>query len=298
MGRLIVPDYRRPRALLVPHYHSTIGGLLEAIATHAARHVGVILLSQDARRSEDFVAAQDDPERFRIVTAPYDTPWLRDRSPVAVRVAGDIAWVLPKLNTADRPLDEALFPRLVSRPVAMTLIGLPRGNLVAGPRGRAVVMTKHGEDVGRLRDRLVEIAGPLGVRRWIIAPSFARELTGHADVHVRFLNARLAAVAWNETDADDRARTDQLVASVRDALPGIDILKLPLRSDDQRYASPVNWLQFGKHLLVPRYDLTPDEDVMRIRAALAGVGYRCKFIHSPTLEYAGSLHCLTAALYV
>ena len=71
MGRLIVPDYRRPRALLVPHYHSTIGGLLEAIATHAARHVGVILLSQDARRSEDFVAAQDDPERFRIVTAPY-----------------------------------------------------------------------------------------------------------------------------------------------------------------------------------------------------------------------------------
>jgi agmatine/peptidylarginine deiminase len=137
----------------------------------------------------------------------------------------------------------------------------------------------------------------LGVAQWILAPAFSQEVTGHADVHVRFLGPKLAAVAWSRDNPEDRERIACLEARVAEALPGIHIMRLPLRSEGPHYASPVNWLQFGRHLLLPRYDLTPAEDIHAIKQTLADRGFHITFIHSPTLEYAGSLHCLTASVY-
>jgi agmatine/peptidylarginine deiminase len=138
----------------------------------------------------------------------------------------------------------------------------------------------------------------LGVRDWILAGGFEQEITGHADVHMRFLGPKLAAVAWNEDNPDDQQCCIALEHALLASLPNLDIIRLPLRSEDGHYASPLNWLQFGKQLLVPRYPLTPAADIRTIEQRLQQAGFKSRFIYSPTLEYAGSLHCLTASLYV
>ena len=296
--RVIIPDYRRPQALLVPHYHSTILTMLEAIAEQAANFSGVILLSQDTALSDAFVASCSSPELFHVISAPFDTPWLRDRSPIAVKQGDQVHWVLPRLDTDDRPLDEQLFSRIVQKPVEDAAVSLPHGNLVAGPRGRAVVMLQQAQDETEWREQLQSLNQLLGVRDWILAGGFEQEITGHADVHMRFLGPKLAAVAWNEDNPDDQQCCIALEHALLASLPNLDIIRLPLRSEDGHYASPLNWLQFGKQLLVPRYPLTPAADIRTIEQRLQQAGFKSRFIYSPTLEYAGSLHCLTASLYV
>ncbi|PYN06531.1 MAG: hypothetical protein DME02_15495 [Candidatus Rokuibacteriota bacterium] len=295
----IVPDYRRPAALLVPHYDSTIRHVLEGIATFAARVIGVVLLSRDPDLTRAFVAAQPHRDRFSVVTAPYDTPWLRDRSPFAVRTADGYRWRVTRLNPMERPLDDVLFTRISRRPLEEVPIVLPQGNVVAGPRGvtittRRVLDDNRGTDEATLKAAMRR----LGVRRWIISRTFASEMTGHADLYVRFLHARLLAVAWSETLAADREVAAELEARVRGALPEIEILKLPLRSEGPLYASPLNWIHVGRTVLVPRYPLTMSTDIEAIDRALVRRGFRVDFVDSPTLEYGGSLHCLTAAVYV
>ena len=119
----------------------------------------------------------------------------------------------------------------------------------------------------------------------------------HVDRQVRFLSTRCAAVAWNESIAEDRERAEAVEAAVNAALPGIAVLRLPMRSAGSAYASPLNWLQFGRRLLIPRYDLTPAGDVERILRTLSDAGFAASFIYSPTLEQGGSLHCLTASVH-
>jgi agmatine/peptidylarginine deiminase len=283
----------------VPHYHSTILDVLEGIATFAARVIGVVLLSRDPDLTRAFVAAQPHPERFSVVTAPYDTPWLRDRSPFAVRVGNGHRWLVTRLHPMERPLDEVLFTRISRRPLDEVPIVLPQGNVVAGPGG-VTITTRRVLDDNRDADEATLKAAMrrLGVRRWIVSRTFAGETTGHADVYARFLHTRLLAVAWSETLAADREVAGELEARVRGALPDIEVLKLPLRSEGPLYASPLNWVHVGRTLLVPRYPLTPPADVDAIQGALGRRGFRVDFVESPTLEFGGSLHCLTASVYV
>ncbi len=294
-----MPDYRRPAALLVPHYRSTILAVLEAIAVFAARVIGVVLLSSDREFTQAFVAAQPHPERFRIVTAPFDSPWVRDRSPVAIRERTGYRWAMTRLNPMNRPLDDVLFPR-ISRPrLDHVPIVLAHGNIVAGPRGVALttsrVLTDNPEaDMATLTAAVAR----LGIRRWIIVRSFAGEMTGHTDVYARFLRPGLLAVAWSETLAADRDVATEVHARVIDALPGIEVVRLPMRSDGCHYASPLNWVQLGRTLLVPRYALTPPDDTERIARSLRAAGFTSEFIPSPTEEFGGALHCLTASLYL
>jgi agmatine/peptidylarginine deiminase len=298
-SRTIVPDYRRPAALMVSHYNSSIRQVLEGIATFAARVIGVVLLSGDPERTRAFVAAQPRPERFSIVTAPFDSPWLRDRSPVAVRTAGSYRWVVTRFPPTDRPLDDVLFPRISRRRLAEVPLVLPQGNLVAGPRGLALTTERVLRDnagAGAVVFRAA--ARKLGIRRWIVCRSFHAETTGHADLYARFLRPGLAAVAWSETCTDDRDVAADLERRLTRARPALRILRVPMRSEGSHYASPLNWVQVGSTLLVPRYPITPPADVDRTVRVLSRAGFRPELIDSPTAEFGGSLHCLTASLYV
>ena len=294
-GGTIVPDYRRPGAIMVPHTHLEITGLTESIAAWVSRQCGVILLSGDLGFSQAFVAAQSRPEHFSIITAPSNTPWLRDRSPIAVRTRRGYRWVIPQMPAMDRPLDDALFERISGRPVETAPIELPHGNLVAGPKGITLITERALSGVSR--HELDRAAPVFGVRQWVVIPDFDNELTGHADVHARFLGPGLVAVAWSETDPEDREHALVIEKRVRALLPQVTVLRIPLRNDATHYASPVNWLQVGRQLLLPRYDLTPADDVEAISTTLRDAGFVPSFVYSPTLEYGGSLHCLTASLY-
>lgn len=294
---MIVPDYAEPSALMVPHAPTTVLATLEEIASAASRAVGVILLSANPAASEAFVAKQVDPSRFSIVAAEFDSPWIRDRSPVPVRTRDGYRWIVPTLRSK-RERDDALFHRIIARSAERVPLAFLRGNIVAGPRGVALSTTQLLEENGLGDEAALEpISRALGIRHWLIVPRFTEESTGHVDVCARFLSSRLLAVSWNAARAQDQAVAAAVEEQVRAAVPDVHTIRVPLHAQGDRYASLVNWIQLGRLLLVPRYTSTPTADLEQAELVLRGEGYRVQFIDSPTEELGGGLHCLTASIY-
>jgi agmatine/peptidylarginine deiminase len=296
---MIVPDYVPPSALMVPYYPSDLLPLFEDLASEASRHIGVILLAQLPAAAQAFVELQPDPERFSIVAAEHDSPWIRDRSPIAIRAREGVRWVLPRLPETDRKRDDELFDLLVAREREPSPIRVAGGNLVAGPRGIAVSSAAVLVENGCSAEQLKRHAAHLGIRRWILFPPFTDETSGHADIHVRFLRQNLVAVAWNPDNRADQHVSRGLESMLRRTLPRARILRLPVRAEGERYASPLNWVQLGRRLLVPVFTLTPAEDRRLLCRDLEAEGFRVTFIESSSaLDLGGSLHCLTASVFV
>src|SRR5690606_7303906 len=157
--------------------------LLEEIALLASAQIGVILLSGDPERSHAFVAAQTRPERFSVISASYDTPWIRDRAPIALRKGRDVEWVLPRMRPGSRERDDRLFVAITARAARPAPLYVAQGNLVAGPRGLALSTTRILADNGCDAEFLQAQAPAFGIRRWIVFDGFPDEPTGHADVH-------------------------------------------------------------------------------------------------------------------
>lgn len=283
---------------MVPHYNAALIGLLEQIATAASESIGVILLSGDPARSRAFVARQKRPERFSIVAASYDTPWIRDRAPIVVREKGRFEWILPRMIDANRPLDDRLFETIVARGSRPAPLAIAQGNLVAGPRGIALSTSRVLHENGIAAVQLEAIAPALGIREWIVFEPFPDEPTGHADVHARFLSADLMAVAWHPSDPALQQRALTIERRVNAVAPGIRSLRIPLARQGDRYASLVNWIQIGKELLMPVYEMTEKDHEAETTTLLGKEGFRVHPIHSPTVELGGSLHCLSASVFV
>lgn len=295
----IIPDYQVPDAIMVPHYQSDITPLLEEIATRVSKYCGVILLSNDQAFTQAFIRTKNNPAHFSVVTARFDSPWIRDRSPIAIKTARGIRWSIPRSDTTDRPNDNRLFARICSTPRDRSPVSfLPQGNIVTGARGLALVSQDVLQDNDLCLTDLDSYSQPLGIKHWLIFRNFTREQTGHADVHVRVLRPRLIAVAWNLSLKRDRETTTKLIKKIQHFDRGIRVVKIPIRSKGKQYASLVNWLQIGKRLLVPRYPITEAADIEETQNLLQKNGFKVEFIYSPTLEYSGSLHCLTASIFV
>lgn len=296
----LVPDYELPDALMVPHYGFDQVGLLEQIASAASRSIGVILLTPDPVRTQAFIDSQPSPERFSLLVAASNTAWIRDRSPIVVRDRdSEVRWYIPRMPEDERGADASLFAAISARPTHRSPFKLARGNLVAGSDGLALSTTLVLEENadGDIQE-LNQGARQLGIHQWIVFPPFREEPSRHADVHVRFLDENLVAIGWNLSSAEDQASAEELITQLIDARSSLRILRIPIRSEGQRYASPLNWIQLGKELLVPCYRLTEDSDVAQIRQILETEHFRPRFIDSPTLDLGGSLHCLTASIYI
>jgi len=297
-SELLVADYELPDAIMVPHYRCDITSLLENIASSIAKSCGVILLSQEPSFSQVFVQTQQHPQHFSIITANLDTPWIRDRSPIAIRSAKGISWCNPAVEDMGRPLDDDLFQKISQKPlISSPLNYLAQGNLVAACDGLAfstsVMLTKN--QLSRAQIELFK--ADLGIECWLIFTGFSKEITGHADVHLRVLKPNLIAVAWNLSVKADRKIMQRLINKIQQLRPQIKIIKIPIRSFGKRYASLVNWIQIGQRLLIPHFDLTQQQDMIETTEILTQQGFICETIYSPTLEMAGSLHCLTASIF-
>jgi agmatine/peptidylarginine deiminase len=275
---LIVPDYAMPAALLVPHYDTSIRQTLEQTARIASNHIGVILLSVNPSFTQRFLDAQGNADHYTVITGSFDTPWVRDRSPVATDTPQGICWILPRMPPDDREHDQTLFQKICAHSFEHSRLTFAQGNLVAGPNGVVLSTTRLLEE-NELQntDGLKELKAQLGIEHWILFEPFHQEQTGHADVHARFLGPNLLVTAWNDANILDQAKIERLEAQVDLALPGIEIIRLPLWADKDRYASPVNWIQLGDVLLVPRYRETPDSHCAQIKALLDPHGIQTYF---------------------
>lgn len=294
----LVADYELPDAIMVPHYRCDITPLLESIASRVASSCGVILLSQERSFSQAFIQSQQEPQHFSIITANLDTPWIRDRSPIAIQSTKGIDWCNPAVEDMGRPLDDDLFQKISQKPLKSSPLNyLAQGNLVAACDGLAfstsVMLSKNQLS----QEKLDNFKAELGIAHWLIFTGFRKEVTGHADVHIRALKPNLMAVAWNLSVKADRQSMQRLIDKIQKLRPKIKIIKIPIRSYANSYASLVNWIQIGQHLLIPRFDLTLQEDIVETTKTLTQQGFSCEFIYSPTLDMAGSLHCLTASIF-
>lgn len=298
-GGTIVPDYRLPSAIMVAHYNAEITPLLEEIAIRVSRYCGVILLSSNKDFTRSFIAARKNQSRFTCITAPFNTPWIRDRSPIAVSTGEGIRWTIPRVPMSDRPRDNRLFTRICAVPYEISPFAfLPQGNIVAGPKGMVMVSKEVMSDNQLDEEALDLYSASLGVKRWLVFNNYKNEQTGHADVHVRVLKPKLFAVAWNLSVKQDRLKSEQLIKKIRQYDKDVRVLKIPIRSRGSQYASLVNWIQIGNRLILPRYELTKAADIEKTRKMLHKHGFTVEFIYSPTLQYSGSLHCLTASIFV
>lgn len=295
---MIVTDYARPAALMVPHYRTDVRELLEQVAVLAARSVGVLLLTQHPAATEAFLRAQGDADRFSAIRAIFDTPWLRDRSPLAVRNRRGVRWVLPRGGDGERELDAALFGEIAAHAWEESPLALEHGNLVAGPRGLAFSTTRVlAQNPEMTRVELREAARRLGIRRWVLFRALPSDPIAHADTYLRFLSPRLAAVACPR-GADGRAVNASIEQLLATYAPATRLLRLPIRAGDGFHASPLNWVQLGRQLIVPAYPETTRRDRVLIQRALEAEGFQVGFVESPTSHLGGSVHCLTASIYV
>ncbi len=269
------------------------------MATKISAYCGVILLSGSRLLSEAFVAKQKYPEHFQIITAVFDSPWLRDRSPFAVATDRGVDWFVPACPEMDRPHDDTLFAQILAKPSQpFPIKPLAQGNIVVADRGWVFATSDIVLESGLGCNALNQHNRVLGISQWFVFEGFSQEKTGHADVHIRVLSSRLIAVAWNLSSAEDRSKIKKLIQMIRVYDRKMTILKIPIRSKGSHYASLLNWIQLGDVLLLPRYTLTPQKDIDITTKLLGDHGYYVQFIHSPTLEEGGSLHCLSASVFV
>ena len=295
----IISDYSRPDAIMVPHYQCELTPLLESIASTVSKSSGVILLSSDKCFSEAFIETQQNPQHFTLITASLDTPWIRDRSPVAIKTPSGIRWCDPGVEDMGRPNDEHLFSSISTKKLQISPIPLlPQGNLVAGNRGLMLSTSEIVKQNNMTLSELDSYKEFLGIRHWLIFSGFRNEITGHADVHVRVLSSHLIAVAWNLSVKVDRVTMQNLIKKIQQYDGSIEVIKIPIRSKGKKYASLVNWIQIGKKLFIPRFDLTPKDDIKTTTNLLNHHGFKVEYIYSPTLNLGGSLHCLTASIYI
>ena len=296
---MLIPDYEAPQALIVPHGNFTIRHTLEGIAREATEATGVILLSTAPEESCSFVAASPHPERFSIVAAPLDTPWIRDRSPIAVREKRGCRWLSPLPHMPERELDSRLFPSILTRTCCGLNLVLPQGNLVGGPQGLALSTDRVMVDNG-LGDEgdLAPFKKLLGIKEWLLLRSLETDTIAHADCYARFLSPNLLALA---NDPGNPPMTEVMTALRREVgrlFPSMEFVDIPVWFQGEMLQSALNWIQIDKLLLLPLFpDMTLNVQ-QYIQKSLEYFSFKVVFIPSNTTEFGGALHCLTASVFL
>nr|WP_274705558.1 agmatine deiminase family protein [Salipiger pentaromativorans] len=294
---VILPDYAFPDAICVPWSDFTIRATLEALAGEISRQAGVVLICRDPDAARRFVAGQARPEHFGIVTGGFDSPWLRDHAPVALRAEGRLRYVRPLRHGTPRENDGRLFETVFPAAERITPLNLAAGNLVTGSGGLAVstdgILEENGlEDPGPL----LPMARMLGIHDWLIVPGFPDDLSRHSDCMLRFLGPDLAAICLRDDDPEARRASDACRDGLRKLRPEIRLLDLPAAAGPGGFNSPLNWIQLGQTLLLP--DFGVEDPLARTRTArLRAAGFDGLSIPCATSGLGGALHCLTASVF-
>ena len=298
-SREAVADYKTPAAIIVPYFKGTYINLFQELAREISIDCGVILLTNDKEYALEFIESLDNKEYFHIITATFDTPWIRDRMPFAVKTEKSIEWFLPEVEDMQRPNDDKLFLNIINKDFKrLPIRPLSLGNLIIGANGLAFA-TNDIFSSGLSKEDLKVKSKELGISDWILFDSFKNEMTSHADLYIRVLSSNLIAVSWNLSSSSDRKVTKELIKKIKKNYNSkIDVIKIPIRSYKKEYASLLNWIQIGSKLIIPKYRLTREIDIKHTTRVLSEYGFRVKYLDSPTLKEGGSLHCLSATVFV
>jgi agmatine/peptidylarginine deiminase len=296
---MLIPDYEPPQALIVPHGNFTIRDTLEAIAREATEETGVIFLSTDPDGSRSFVDTCTYPERFSIVAAPLDTPWIRDRSPIALRDGAECRWLSPKPHMPERELDTRLFASILTHTCSDLDLVLPQGNLVGGPQGLAL-STDRVLDDNKLTSgkELAHLKSLMGIEDWLLLRALENDTIAHADCYARFLGPEILALAQDPANPNLSEVMTSLRREVSSLFPRMKFVNIRVDMSGKMLRSHLNWIQIDKLLLVPLFPETSASTQNLTRKTLEELSFKVVFIPSPTTEFGGALHCLTASVFL
>ncbi|MCA9710160.1 MAG: agmatine deiminase family protein [Myxococcales bacterium] len=313
--RTLVGDWEAPDMVVVVYgdgWPETYFALLDAAT--AVRPVVVLSELGDGEAALASIETLAPEQRAQVWAPGYevDSSWVRDYGPLQARASdGSVAWLdagysIDRSRDDDLPLALADWFGVVTEPVFDTLDG---GSLASNGRGLCVSTVEYFEtqEVYLAEDGGTALLQQLGCRVLALVPALAHEGTKHVDLLLQFLAPDRAVVArFDPTlDAEDARRADAAVAVLQRAAAqlgqplSIARLESPV-AQAGRYASYVNFLQLGDHLLVPGYD-TVDLEVDD--AALAALGRLVPdrtIVRIPADEASangGAVHCLTWGLH-
>lgn len=295
---MLIPDYVAIDALLVPHLHVDVRPVLESIAQAACTDTGVILVSDDPVSSARFVQTCPVPEHLSVVAASPDTAWIRDLSPFPVVRDRRLYWLQPKPHAPDRERDAALFQTITRMPMEPVRYLMPRGNVVAGPRGLMLSTTRFFSD-NELESsaNLDDLKQQLGVSSILFFSPLPMDSIAHADCYARFLSPTCLALARVSDQPGFQETMNQLADAVAARVPDLKVLWMPVRAGEDTIASPLNWIQLGTRLLVPDVPELPASEKAELARSLGEAGFQVTWLPTPDIQAGGSLHCLTASIF-
>jgi agmatine deiminase len=303
-------DFEPPNLLLLAYsrdWPDTLWAIVEA--SRGQTQVGLLINNNDA----EHLAASGFAEFAHVTVLPsgFDSPWVRDYGPLETYDRSDSTHWLDYAYTWDRPRDDRL-PRWLSRimrtPVETSEYILDGGAVISNGNGLCALTATSLVEGGfspRATSELQPFLAGLGCHVTAILPTVPRERTGHVDMIAQFLSEdRLMLATVDPKLAPELAANldlaaVQLRAAAQMADQALDIIRIPIFVQDDRFYSYINATRLRTRMLIPHFSRPPYPLEKQVMGALTSALPELELISidaDKLIMHGGAVHCATLGL--
>lgn len=298
--------------------------ILVEIVRHSAPECTVIIIASNAGSVSSQLQSAGVPlDNVEIVTAPYNSVWIRDYGPWSV-YHNDVDslmivdWIY---NRPWRPQDD-LIPTVLANHFSLPIyeatvapydwIHTGGNNLRDGMGTNFSSELVLEENPGKTEAEIDAIAQAyLGASRYIKFPNLPYDLIHHIDMHMRFIDEETVIIGEYPEGVADGPQIEENIEYLVNEVPTAfgnpyRVIRIPMPPDGQGrypdnngdYRTYTNSIFVNGAILVPTYEERYDTTALRIyREALPGynvVGIDCNDI----IPAFGAIHCITKLIGV
>lgn len=269
-------------------------GTLELLKGHYKEFYDVI-------RSRNFEFLLNETEASYLSSS-----WVRDFAPILINTANGSELIafdyIYDQNQAKKEPHYSQIQRHIARalnlPLKRIAILAEGGNFLSDPSGRVYVSKKVIErnpnfSVADLTEKLKQALHAVEIV-WLPRIDSAKEMTGHVDMSIRFVDSKNVIVGKSSVDGV-RQPLEEIATIMREK--GFQVSRLavksvanPVRADLPGFLSSTNAIPLGKTILVPRYSTPLDAAA---RSVYSSFGLSPVFIDGSSTFLGGSLHCMS-----
>lgn len=298
--------------------------ILIEIVRHSAPECTVIVIASNASSVSNQLQSAGVPlDNVEIITAPYNSVWIRDYGPWSV-YHNDVDslmivdWIY---NRPWRPQDD-IIPTVLANHFSLPIyeatvapydwIHTGGNNLRDGMGTNFSSELVLEENPGKTEAEIDAIAQAyLGASRYIKFPNLPYDLIHHIDMHMRFIDEETVIIGEYPEGVADGPQIEENIEYLVNEVPTAfgnpyRVIRIPMPPDGQGrypdnngdYRTYTNSIFVNGAILVPTYEERYDTTALRIyREALPGynvVGIDCNDI----IPAFGAIHCITKLIGV
>lgn len=280
--------------------------LIRAIVGAGARAIVLVSERHDQESLKTFLAAEGvDLSAIDLVHGPVDDVWVRDYGPTFIHSPNGPAIIANAYAPGEHPyrkgdnVSSFVIGAALQLPVYRLPLLIEGGNMVTDGHGLMVMTTAVLDRNPELsRDDVADIMRTyFGCDRMLLIETLPAEVTGHADMSLRFLSPHHVVVASAPKGHRWAAAFDRLAATLADtkAYDGkqLKVDRLPIAisaADKNAFWSYVNCLQVNGTVIMPTFGQGSDEQALAFYrqatgATVVGIDFSDFLV--------GSAHCQT-----